>query len=58
LRSAEIAPKIAAALNDEKVVVRFTAAACVAHLSEPPEERHREVREAVALSAMPPKDFS
>ena len=30
-------PKISAALDDEKDVVRFTAAACVAHLSGLPE---------------------
>jgi len=34
-----LVPKIAAALDDEKDVVRFTAAACVAHLSELPAKR-------------------
>ncbi len=34
-----LVPEIAAALDDEKDVVRFTAAACVAHLSELPENK-------------------
>jgi len=33
-----LVPKISTALDDEKDVVRFTAAACVAHLSELPEK--------------------
>jgi len=31
-----VVPKISAALDDDKDVVRFTAAACVAHLSGQP----------------------
>ncbi len=31
-------PRISAALDDDKDLVRFTAAACVAHLSDPPEK--------------------
>ena len=34
-----LVPRIAAALDDEKDVVRFTAAACVAYLSELPAKR-------------------
>ena len=48
-----IFPQIAAALDDSKDDVRFTAAACVAHLSELPQKgRPGRTREAVIFSRL------
>jgi HEAT repeat protein len=53
-----LVPQITAAMDDVKDVVRFTAAACVAHLVElPAKESPAEPAKPVAFSRIHPETF-